>query len=67
MTTRISPRNARTDWMSLDFKRGMAFAALCILVFIVLLLADRPHWATPWLLANIFTFGLWRMGRPRSP
>jgi hypothetical protein len=50
-----------------DFKKGLAFAAISIGVFVALLLLQRPHWATPWLLASIFTFSLSRMGKGRTP
>jgi hypothetical protein len=46
-----------------DFKRGAAFALLTLCVFVLLLGAGRPQWATPWLLASVFTFGVWRMSR----
>jgi Ca2+/Na+ antiporter len=46
-----------------DFKRGAAFALLSVCVFVVLVHVGRPHWATPWLLASVFTFAVWRMGR----
>jgi hypothetical protein len=66
MTTRIFPRDPRTGDKRTDLEKGIVFATLCVAVFFLLLLADRPHWATPWLLASIFTFGLWRMTGPRA-
>jgi hypothetical protein len=46
-----------------DLEKGLAFAALSVGVFVVLVLVQRPHWANPWLLASIFTFGLWLLGK----
>lgn len=50
-----------------DFKKGVAFAVLSVGVFVTLVLAQRPHWANPWLLASIFTFGIWLLGRKPRP
>jgi hypothetical protein len=46
-----------------DLEKGLAFAALSIGVFVMLVLVQRPHWANPWLIASIFTFGLWLLGK----
>ncbi len=46
-----------------DFRRGVAFALLSIGVFVALVALQRPHWANPWLLASVFTFGLWLTGK----
>lgn len=49
-----------------DFQRGAVFAAVSIVIFGVLILAERPHWAEPWLLASLFTFAVWRLSRQQS-
>jgi len=50
-----------------DLRKGLAFAALSVSVFVALILIQRPHWANPWLLASIFTFGLWLLGKKPKP
>jgi hypothetical protein len=49
--------------LSRSFKRGAAFAFLSLCVFVLLMGVARPHWATAWLVASVFTFAIWRMGR----
>lgn len=49
-----------------DFQRGVAFILLSSLILCVLLIANRPHWAGPWLIASLFTFGVWRLNRQQS-
>jgi hypothetical protein len=49
-----------------DFQRGLAFILLSGLILCVLLIAERPHWAGPWLLASLFTFAVWRLNRQQS-
>lgn len=48
-----------------DFKKGIAFALLSLTTFALLLLVRRPQWANPWLIASVFTFAVWRLGRRR--
>lgn len=47
-------------------QRGVVFAALCAVIFGVLLLVERPHWAGPWFVASLFTFVAWRLSRSSS-
>lgn len=49
-----------------DFQRGVVFALLAIAIFALLLIAERPHWAEPWLIASLFTFAVWRLNRQQS-
>jgi hypothetical protein len=49
---------------STDFRKGTAFALLSLTTFALLLLLRRPEWANPWLIASLFTFAVWRLGRP---
>jgi hypothetical protein len=49
-----------------DFQKGAVFVALTIVMFGVLLIAERPQWAGPWLIASMFTFGVWRLNRQQS-
>lgn len=49
-----------------DFQRGLVFVLVSIAVFGVLVIAERPHWAEPWLLASLFTFAVWRLSRQQS-
>jgi hypothetical protein len=49
-----------------DFQRGVVFFLLTTLIFGLLILADRDYWAGPWLIASMFTFGVWRLSRQRS-
>jgi Ca2+/Na+ antiporter len=49
-----------------DLRRGIVFSLASMAVFTVLLLMQRPHWAQPWLIASIFTFVMWRLGRGLS-
>lgn len=49
-----------------DFQRGVVFILLTTLIFGVLIIAERPHWAGPWLIASLFTFAVWRLGRQES-
>jgi hypothetical protein len=46
-----------------DFQRGLAFILLSSVILCVLLVAERPHWAAPWLIASLFTFAVWRLNR----
>jgi hypothetical protein len=46
-----------------DFQRGIAFILLSTAILCVLLVAGRPHWAGPWLIASLFTFAVWRLNR----
>ena len=50
-----------------DLEQGLAFAALSVGVFVALTLLQRTHWANPWLIASIFTLGLWLMSKKRRP
>jgi hypothetical protein len=52
--------------LNTDFKRGVVFALLSLTMFALLLLLRRPQWATPWLIASLFTFALWRLRRQQS-
>jgi hypothetical protein len=52
--------------LNTDFKQGVAFALLSMTMFALLLLIRRPEWANPWLIASVFTFAVWRLGRQRS-
>jgi hypothetical protein len=49
-----------------DFQRGLVFALLSVVIFAVLVIAERPHWAGPWLIASLFTFAVWRLSRQPS-
>ncbi|HTV17103.1 MAG TPA: hypothetical protein VMG12_00490 [Polyangiaceae bacterium] len=49
-----------------DFQRGVVFILLTTLIFGLLIVADRPYWAGPWLIASMFTFGVWRLSRQQS-
>jgi hypothetical protein len=49
-----------------DFQRALLFTLLSALVFGVLLIAQRPYWAGPWLISSLFTFGIWRLSRQPS-
>lgn len=49
-----------------DFQRGLSFILGSGLVFAVLLIAERPYWAGPWLIASIFTFAVWCLSRQSS-
>jgi hypothetical protein len=49
--------------LSPDSKQGIVFTSLSLGAFALLLMVERPHWATAWLVASIFTFGVWRLGR----
>ncbi len=46
-----------------DFQRGLAFILLSGAILCALLIAERPHWAGPWLIASLFTFAVWRLNR----
>jgi len=52
--------------LTTDARRGLVFVLLSVVMFGVLLVAQRPHWAVPWLIASLFTFAVWRMGAPPS-
>jgi hypothetical protein len=52
--------------LNTDFGKGLAFALASLAVFAILLLVRRPHWAEPWLVASLFTFVVWRLGRGAS-
>jgi hypothetical protein len=49
-----------------DLQRGLAFVILSGVILCVLLIAERPHWAGPWLIASLFTFAVWRLNRQES-
>jgi len=49
-----------------DLQRGVVFILLTTVIFGVLMLAERPHWAGPWLIASMFTFAVWRLNRQQS-
>jgi hypothetical protein len=49
-----------------DFQRGTAFILLSAAILCALLIAGRPHWAGPWLIASLFTFAVWRLNRQQS-
>ena len=49
-----------------DFQRGLSFILASAFVFGVLLIAERPYWAGPWLIASIFTFAVWCSSRQPS-
>jgi hypothetical protein len=49
-----------------DLQRGVLFILLTSLIFGALIMANRPHWAGPWLIASVFTFAVWRLGRQPS-
>lgn len=49
-----------------DFQRGLAFVLLSSAILCLLIVAERPHWAEPWLIASFFTFAVWRLNRQTS-
>jgi hypothetical protein len=49
-----------------DFQRGIVFILLTTTMFGVLMIAGRRDWAGPWLIASLFTFGVWRLSRQQS-
>jgi hypothetical protein len=51
--------------LNTDFKKGAAFVLLSLTTFALLLLVRRPEWANPWLIASLFTFAVWRLGRQK--
>jgi len=50
-----------------DLRQGIAFVLLSLAMLVLLSLLRRPEWARPWLIASVFTFILWRLGRHPSP
>jgi hypothetical protein len=52
--------------MKTDLQRGLAFVILSSIILCILLIAERPHWAGPWLIASLFTFAVWRLNRQQS-
>ncbi len=63
---KLSPEARRRPSLNTDFKKGAAFVLLSLAMFALLLLLHRPEWATPWLIASLFTFAVWRLDRPRA-
>lgn len=51
-----------------DRRLGIAFVLASLGIVALLLLVRRPYWASPWLLATLFTFAVWRLSRkaPRA-
>ena len=65
MISSTNPRGRMTS--SSDLGQGIAFVLLSLAMFVLLSLVRRPEWAQAWLIASLFTFVLWRLGRQPSP
>ncbi len=64
--TKSSTETHERPSLDTDFKKGAAFALLSLTVFAILLLVGRAEWANPWLIASVFTFAVWRLGRQQT-